>query len=127
MRVLVTAEQLDRPVPGGIATYINGLAAGIEAIADRPDVTFWRPARMPVRLLTRAWGIGLAAPRVAQSPDVVHVTTLAMPPARHGARSSVFVHDVAWRVHPDAYPARGRRWHERALRCVVGRADLVMS
>ena len=28
---------------------------------------------------------------------------------------SVMVHDLAWRHEPDAYPRRGREWHEAAL------------
>ncbi len=32
------------------------------------------------------------------------------------SRLSVTVHDVAWRRHPEATTARGRRWHEAALR-----------
>jgi glycosyltransferase involved in cell wall biosynthesis len=28
----------------------------------------------------------------------------------------VTVHDLAWRSYPEAYSARGRRWHEKALR-----------
>ena len=124
MKVLVTAEQLHRPVPGGIATYINGLRQGLASVTDGPDALFWEPGRVPVRLLTRAWAIGLMRPRPAA--DVVHATTIAMPPAT-GVPRSVFVHDVAWRAHPDAYPARGRRWHERALRRAVAGADLLMT
>ncbi len=34
----------------------------------------------------------------------------------------VTVHDLLWRQLPDAYPARGRRWHEQALARAVRRA-----
>jgi glycosyltransferase involved in cell wall biosynthesis len=125
MRVLVTAEQLDRPVPGGIATYIRALEAGLAALPDGPDVARWRPTRVPASVVTRAWGIGLLRPRVTPPPDVVHATTLAMPPSR--APRSVFIHDVLWRDHPEAFPTRGRRWHERALRRVLRDADLLMA
>jgi glycosyltransferase involved in cell wall biosynthesis len=35
----------------------------------------------------------------------------------------VTVHDLLWRRIPDAYPARGRRWHEAALDRALHRAD----
>ena len=35
----------------------------------------------------------------------------------------VTVHDLLWRRVPDAYPARGRAWHEAALRRALRRAD----
>src|SRR5438105_12792620 len=96
-RVLVVAEQLRRAVPGGIGTYVRGLAQGLAALPDerRPDVTWWAsrsPAgddpvarlggmhlsRLPGVALVRAWDRGLAAsPR---GYDVVHATSLAVPP-----------------------------------------------
>jgi glycosyltransferase involved in cell wall biosynthesis len=36
------------------------------------------------------------------------------------------VHDLAWRHFPEAYPARGRRWHEAAVGRAVARADLLL-
>ena len=35
----------------------------------------------------------------------------------------VTVHDLLWRRVPEAYPARGRGWHEAALRRALRRAD----
>jgi len=40
---------------------------------------------------------------------------------------SVMVHDLAWRRLPDAFPPRGRRWHEAALGRAVDRAQLLMA
>ncbi|HZU78668.1 MAG TPA: glycosyltransferase family 1 protein, partial [Acidimicrobiales bacterium] len=39
----------------------------------------------------------------------------------------VTVHDVAPALFPDAFPLRGRRFHERALAAVAERADLVVT
>jgi glycosyltransferase involved in cell wall biosynthesis len=36
------------------------------------------------------------------------------------------VHDLAWRAHPEAFPPRGRRWHEHALQRVVTGASLML-
>ena len=138
MRVLVVAEQLRRPVQGGIGTYIRGLLQGL----DGPDVSLWasRPPRtgvdplaalgrplltstLPGPAMTRAWDRGIG--RVPGSPDVVHATSFAVPPAG-AAPLSVMVHDLAWRHFPDAYPDRGRRWHEAALGRAMARGRLMI-
>src|SRR5688500_15913691 len=48
-----------------------------------------------------------------------------MPPAGR-APMSVMVHDLAWRHFPEAYPDRGRRWHEAALARALERASLLI-
>ena len=141
MRVLLTAEQLRRPVPGGIGTYVRGLVQGLDAPAGvelglwasresgaGPDpltdlgptvVTSW----LPTPMLTRAWDRGLTGP--PSKWGVVHATSLATPPV--GRRPmTVMVHDVAWRAFPEAYPRRGRRWHEAALGRARERARLLL-
>jgi len=39
---------------------------------------------------------------------------------------SVMVHDLAWRRNPDAFPPRGRRWHEAALGRALARATVLV-
>jgi glycosyltransferase involved in cell wall biosynthesis len=138
VRVLVVAEQLRRPVPGGIGTYIRGLLGALEGA----DVTLWasRPPRrgadplaalgrpvvtsaLPAPALVRAWDRGLVRP--PGRPDAVHATSFAVPPAG-GAPLSAMVHDLAWRHFPDAYPDRGRSWHEAALGRVMDRAQMMV-
>jgi glycosyltransferase involved in cell wall biosynthesis len=151
MRVLMIAEQLRRAVPGGIGTYVRGLAQGLHDIAGfeasgavqpyRVDVTLFasrapgdrkadpllalgfpvRCSNLPGPALTRSWDLGLLKlPPAGLSVDVVHATSLAT--AASPAPLTATVHDVAWRVLPDAFPARGRRWHEAALARAVERA-----
>ena len=155
--MLVVAEQLRRAVPGGIGTYARGLlgqlAPGgtateppieLELLASRqrrrerqrgadPLAAFRWPVRtnaLPGRVLTRAWERGLVeAPR---GFDVVHAVSLAFPrvPRRaNGRRTSlvVTVHDLAWRSHPEATTARGRRWHEAGLDRALRRADALVT
>lgn len=142
MKVLLIAEQLRRAVPGGIGTYVRGLLSGLDAPVDvTVDVTLHAsrsPApdplaelgfpvvasALPAPLLTRLWDRGLLGEPADH--DVVHATALAAP-ARPKAPRSMFVHDLAWRHHPEAYPARGRRWHEAALRRALRETDLLMS
>ncbi|HEX2273218.1 MAG TPA: glycosyltransferase family 1 protein, partial [Acidimicrobiales bacterium] len=143
MRVVVVAEQLRRGVPGGIGTYVRGLAQGMRALgADGPDLTLWAsraPGRgtdpvaalgplvtspLPGPVLVWAWDRGLGG--FGGRADVVHATSLAVPPRRR-APVTAMVHDLAWRRVPDAYPTRGRRWHEAALGRAVARASVLVT
>jgi glycosyltransferase involved in cell wall biosynthesis len=140
MRVLMMAEQLRRAAPGGIGTYVRGLLQGIDQLepevrpeleltasraVERPDPmgALGHPVRtsvLPGPMLTRCWDRGIL--RAPASFDVVHATSLSTMEAHHAA-SVVTVHDLLWRKLPDAYPDRGRRWHEHALRRALRRAD----
>jgi glycosyltransferase involved in cell wall biosynthesis len=142
-RVVVAVEQLRRRVPGGIGRYTQGLLRGLRdlggqsvvLVASRhlgagPDpLGAWgfpvRASALPAPLLTAAWDRGLAPVRRA---DLVHAVSLAAPPVRPAHRQGgpalvVTVHDLAWRAHPEATTARGRRWHEAALRKALEKAD----
>lgn len=131
-------EQLRRAVPGGIGTYARGLVQGLAALGPGgPEVRLLASrsprrgddlealgpevvtSRLPSRLLTRAWDAGLRAPPAGV--DVIHATSLVVP-GRSGAPMVAHVHDLAWRRFPEAYPRRGRRWHEAALHRVLARA-----
>ena len=80
-------------------------------------------SRLPAPLLTRAWIWGLAD--VPPGAAVIHATSFAAPPARH-APLVVSVQDLAFRDLPEAFPARGRRWHERAWRRALQRASVLV-
>lgn len=142
--VVVVAEQLRRPVPGGIGTYVAGLAGGLARLvaagrigfpirlhASRPGPgadplrAFGLPvqaAALPGPLLVRAWSAGASLRGPA---GLVQATSLAAPAVR-GAPLVVTVHDLCWRRFPDAYPRRGRAWHEAALRRAAHQASLVV-
>ncbi|MGI9022251.1 MAG: glycosyltransferase family 4 protein [Acidimicrobiales bacterium] len=144
MRVVLVAEQLRRTVPGGIGTYVRGLVKGLlEMGSDAPDLALWAsrlPARrddpvaglglptviapVPGAALIRAWDQGWAA--FPGEADVVHAPSLAVPPRRR-APIAVTVHDLAWRQVPEAFPPRGRRWHEAALGRTLVRASLLVA
>ena len=79
-----------------------------------------RASPLPGPLLTRAWDRGLV--RAPSGFDVVHAASLAT--LETGPTPLVVtVHDLLWRRVPDAYPPRGRRWHEAALARALRRAD----
>lgn len=116
-RVLLVAEQLRAPVPGGIATYLSALAM------HAPGVTLWT-GRLPPRAQVWAWDRGWAP--LPSGYDVVHAPSLAIPPAPD-APLAVTVHDLAWRHVPETFPPRGRRWHEAALGRALARATAFVA
>jgi glycosyltransferase involved in cell wall biosynthesis len=149
-RVGVVAEQLLRPVPGGIGRYVRALTDHLPAVAaaDRGAAT-WIVGRHPAgrlaaaglvpavtsrlawpgRVATRTW-VTLRRPRlpagVLADLDMVHATSAAVPPT--GGRPLVAtVHDLAFRHYPDAYPAAGRRYHDRSARIVAAEAARVIA
>lgn len=146
--VAVVAEQVRRRLPGGIGRYVTGLLTGLSQRSPLPAVTMvatgatggtdplsafpfprqlvggrllgaagrLRPeAHLADRLVTRLWDRG----RLGLSGyDLVHADSLAAPPTGE-VPLTVMVHDLAWREAPDAYPERGRAWHEAALHRVL--------
>ncbi len=136
--VVLVVEQLRRAVPGGIGTYARGLVAGLASLAgaERPRCRLYasrapalpdpldalgfpvQSSIWPAVALVRAWRAGLG--RIGREASLVHAVSFAFPPS--AAPLTVTVHDLAWRIVPQSFPARGRRWHERALRRVAGQA-----
>jgi glycosyltransferase involved in cell wall biosynthesis len=143
MRLLMMVEQLRRTASGGIGTYVRGLLQGLDTLApdEKPELELVasrsagdrhgrdplsdlgqpvRSSTLPGPVLTRAWDHGIL--RAPSGFDVVHATSLStLDPGR--AAMVATVHDLLWRRVPDAYPARGRAWHEAALRRALRRAD----
>jgi glycosyltransferase involved in cell wall biosynthesis len=160
LSVAVVAEQLRRRVPGGIGTYVACLVGGLaelssppglmliagrdrhsggacERFAPAPHVPAFGPP-LPTELLTRLWdrrllGLGPEGRRA----DVVHATSMAIPPLETTLRShlpsrsrkpllTAMVHDLAWRRFPESFPRRGRRWHEDGLHRLAREATAVV-
>ena len=149
MRLLLVADQLRGHAPDGISTYIRGLVGGLDALPSPPHVTLWasRPppsqavhdpvaalghdtltSLLPRKALVWAWDRGWISPWSAAPDgfDVIHATSLAVPP-RGSAPLAVTVHDLVWRRVPEAFPARGRRWHEAALGRAIARAAALVA
>jgi glycosyltransferase involved in cell wall biosynthesis len=142
LHVAVVAEPLRRPVAGGIGTYTRALVGALQGLREDERVACRLVASrapelpdplevigapisasaLPSALLVRAWDLGLVP--VGRGADIVHAVSLMAPPAR--APLSVALHDIAFRLVPEAFPARGRAWHEAALRRVARRAELVV-
>jgi glycosyltransferase involved in cell wall biosynthesis len=143
MRVAMTFEQCWHEVPGGTAVYALELAralsnlddveiAGVAARHARPPDDAWRPPvevdhlALPRLALYESWHY-LRRPSVQRatgSVDVVHATSLAVPP--RSAPLVVTVHDLAWRSDPKHSTRRGVSFHERGLAIARVEADLVL-
>ena len=148
-RVLLTAEQVLGPVPGGVGRYVAELARHLPAVAERHGgsvrfVTGRHPAgalgavgldagatttlALPGRVLNRTW-VRMRSPRLParllKAVDVVHATSAAVPPP--GSKPLVVtVHDLGFHHHPEAYPPAGRAWHERSMRLTADEAALIL-
>ena len=142
LRPLIIADQLRRSVPGGIGTYIRGLVAGLRELGMEPSLyagkkrasaeadslqelglTVFSSALLGP-LMTRLWDVGVG--RLPGDFDLVHAASLALPP-RGNRPLTAMVHDLAWRHFPEAYPVRGRKWHEAALARASSRCDALFT
>lgn len=136
MNALVIAQQMRNVIPGGIGTYVDGLSLGLANQRDH-HVSLWATrhtgpdddpllhyglplieAKTSTPMLPRLWRFGLVPPK--GDWRVVHATSLLTPKTK--SPLTVMIHDLGWRRFPEAYPMRGRRWHERALKLALERA-----
>ncbi|MEU6643753.1 glycosyltransferase family 1 protein [Saccharomonospora sp. NPDC046836] len=141
--LVVIAEQLLAPVPGGTGRYtaelLRALAATVPSawtlssvVAARADIEAARvagvrgPRRLPLppRGLVAAWQYGL--PLWPGGAAVHAPTPLAPPRAPRGATLSVTVHDTVPWTHPQTLTARGVRWHRSMIARAAARADALV-
>jgi len=144
-------EQLLQPSPGGIGRYTARLAAhlpatgwdvlGFCALHRRDDVAAALAAEglgattptiipLPRPALYDAWA-RLGRPDVAsfgrlREADLVFAPSVAVPPRRRRPLV-VTVHDAAPFLFPEAFPARGLRFHRDGIEAAARRADLVLT
>jgi glycosyltransferase involved in cell wall biosynthesis len=141
--LVVLAEQLLAPVPGGTGRYtaelLRALAATVPdgwslagAVARHSDI---EPARvagvrgprrlaLPPRALAAAWQAGMP---LWPGGDAVHAPTPLAPPRTGRARTlSVTVHDTVPWTHPETLTRRGVSWHRAMIARAAARADAVV-
>ena len=134
-RIVVSVDQLYRPQPGGIGSYVRGLVEGLVGVDGDLDVVGVGPrsrpeavralgievrtTALPLRLLTQFW------PRypfgVPRDADVVHATSVAGPfggGAKHAVHT-VTMHDLLWRDEPESSTPNGIRFHESRLQYLL--------
>lgn len=133
--ITISVDQLYRPQPGGIATYVRGLVRGLATLDGELDLVGLAPSggvpsdlaslplrlqstRVPLGVLSRVWPYWpLGVPR---SSAVVHATSMAGP-FSGGAHAvhSVAMHDLLWRDAPEASTPSGIKFHEDRLRRIT--------
>ncbi|GAA3991567.1 glycosyltransferase family 1 protein [Allokutzneria multivorans] len=141
--LVVVAEQLLAPVPGGTARYTRELVRALAATAPEnwevstvvarhadpgsaivPGANGPRVLSLPRRALTAAWEQGLP---LWPGGDSVHAPTpLAPPRAKRGRSLVVTVHDTVPWTHPETLTRRGASWHQRMITRAVSRADAIV-
>ena len=142
MRVGLVVDQLFAPVPGGTGRYAGELAVALTTatppLSSLQPWSAWHGLRPPQlsgacglrqlplgsKLLARTWERGLGpAPRGA---DLVHATTLLVPPKRDAALV-VTIHDVVPWTHPKTLTPRGLGFHRRMGARAAREADLIVT
>ncbi|GAA3362573.1 glycosyltransferase family 1 protein [Saccharopolyspora gregorii] len=140
--LVVIAEQLVAPVPGGTGRYTRELLAALAATAPagwevrsaisrgadpaRAAVDGVRgPAVLPLprRALTAAWERGLPP---WPGGDSVHAMTPLAPARKRGRGLVVTVHDTVPWTHPETLTPRGVAWHRRAIARAARDADAIV-
>ncbi len=138
-QLVVLAEQLLAPVPGGTGRYTRELAAALAATAPpgwtvtgvvsrHPDVRaavipgVEGPEVLPLprRALIAAWEHGIP---YWPGGDSVHAPTPLAPP---GGRVVVTVHDAVPWTHPETLTRRGVAWHRKVIARATARAGAVV-
>ncbi|EHR59643.1 glycosyltransferase family 4 protein, partial [Saccharomonospora cyanea] len=144
--LVVVAEQLLAPVPGGTGRYTAQLLRALAATAPRgwtvssvvarhaevevarvDGVAGPRVLPLPPRVLVAAWEAGVPGMSLWPGGDAVHAPTpLAPPKAPRGRSLSVTVHDTVPWSHPETLTPRGVSWHRRMVARAARRADTLV-
>ncbi len=138
-QILITLDQLRRPSPAGIGTYIRGLLSGLSELVSSRELDAQIVALAPRGpalnvgsefVSVRTMSVGekwttLTWPRAAigvpRDSEVVHATSMAGPfrGGAPGAVHSVLVHDLLWREYPELTTRRGVSYHEARLQQII--------
>ncbi len=135
----MTLEQCWHEVPGGTAAAALELARalsdhhpevelrGVAALHLRAPRDPWRTGvpvdqvLAPPKVVYDLWARGLV--KVGRRADVVHATTLLVPPTSRPLVATV--HDLAFRHEPEMFTSRGARLFAKGLADIVERAAVV--
>jgi glycosyltransferase involved in cell wall biosynthesis len=137
----ISVDQLFRRHPGGIGTYVQGLAEGLASLDEEFEILGVGPrgslpstldrlplrftsAGVPLNVLAKLWP--LMPLGVARDSTIVHATSMTGPFAggMSGAVHSVAMHDLLWRDQPQSATRRGIKFHEARLTLIRRREDL---
>ena len=134
--VAISVDQLRRPQPGGIGTYVRGLLTGMQEHHGEwhvqevgpPAIGTSRWGTVAEKLRGRYYAERWATSDVGVSAlaTVIHATTFTGPfgSPRPGLVRSVTLHDFVWRDQPESTTARGREFHESRFQLIRQRDDI---
>jgi glycosyltransferase involved in cell wall biosynthesis len=132
--LVVLAEQLLAPVPGGTGRYTRELLTAMARTAPanwkitavtafhRGSTLDARMLPLPRRALVAAWERGI---RLWPGGDVVHAPTPLAPPAPKRPLV-VTVHDTVPFTHPETLTPRGAAWHQAMIRRATHQASAIV-
>lgn len=145
--VALHVDQLFFRVPGGIGTYVRQLLPALQAADGDLEVTAFHagsaqtpPLEMAgarhvhvarsIRTLYPSWNLSgkPALPHELDTADVIHAPApVAVPPVRRDQRLVVTVHDLAFRLYPQAYPPAWRLLHRIGFRRAASTAAAIIA
>lgn len=134
--VAIHAGQLLQPVPGGIGRYVRSLVAALPGAGTeprpfgagpRPEALCgsWDDLGRPAGAVRYELWHRLRRPVLRVQGDVVHATSLAVPPAP-GRPLVVTVHDLVFLRQPEHLTPRGVSFHRRGLALAKAEAAAVI-
>jgi len=151
VQVLVCADQLHQRVPGGTGAYLRATLEAARSSSAEAEGPSWilyasRPSskaitdlgslgfrysysHFPQPLAQRIWDLGLDRPKL----PVQHYHSFSMggpAPTSRKNRSftqSFAVYDLLWESCPEAFPARGVRWHRDRFMRIRDEADHIVT
>jgi glycosyltransferase involved in cell wall biosynthesis len=126
----------------GVGRYVEGLVAGLAALAEPPELGLvgfsrsgsrpgvgapWVGPRVPARLLHALWRRGPVPPVewLTGPAEVFHATNFWLPPLRRAA-GVVTVHDLSFLLHADTVTPAVLRYREH-VPTAVARAGAVIT
>ncbi|HJP74860.1 MAG TPA: glycosyltransferase family 1 protein [Pseudonocardiaceae bacterium] len=142
-QLVVLAEQLLAPVPGGTGRYTRELLTALAAHAPEgwtvssavakhsdpspavlPGVDGPRVLKLGPKILAAAWQRGFS---FWPGGDAVHATTPLAPPGPKRGRSLVVtVHDTVPWTHPETLTKHGVAWHRAMISRAAERASAIV-
>ncbi|MGC8481461.1 MAG: glycosyltransferase family 4 protein [Acidimicrobiales bacterium] len=145
--VVMVADQLHQRVSGGVGVYTSAalvaLAQLLPTVHDVSLRTFasaprgggpqifpflgleHQQSRLPQPFAQRAWDRGLETPK---QWDLLYSFSMGGPKPRRNADRCVYnVHDAIFLSHPEFFPPRGRRWHQKTLQFIRDQSGTVVT
>lgn len=140
-------DQLYYRVPGGIGTYVRQLLPALRAAdpglklmafhagfeqAPPPEIADVERVRIrrSIRTLYPSWNLSgrPTLPHSLDGADVIHAPSpVAVPPVGRDQRLVVTVHDLAFRLYPEAYPPSWRVLHRAGFRRAARTAAAIIA